>query len=109
MHVIHCSDAEVNLCGSDGLVGSWPPHFTRPCLGLLTFLLQVAADAAASFLRCARSVVPPTSCVGDSVLVPVSQVLPAPQVPLLPAQVWLPASQVSGFAGAPASQVLPVE
>ena len=42
-------------------------------------------------------------------MIPVSQMLPAPQVMLLPARVLLPASQVSGFAGAPASQVLPVE
>ena len=72
----------------------------------------VACDAAAAFLWCARSVgpflwyarsvVPPTSCVGDPVLVPVSQVLPAPQV-------LLPASQVSGFAGTPVLHVLPVE
>jgi hypothetical protein len=46
--------------------------------------------------------------VGDSVLVPVLQVLPALQV-LLPVQGMLPASQVSGFAGAPASHALPVE
>ena len=42
-------------------------------------------------------------------MIPVSQMLPTPQVMLLPARVLLPASQVSGFAGAPASQVLPVE
>ena len=81
---------------------------TRRCFWLLTFPLQIAADAAASFLRCARSVVPPTSGVGDSVLAPVLQVLPALQV-LLPVQGMLPASQVSGFAGAPASHALPVE
>ena len=75
----------------------------------------VACDAAASFLWCARSVLRPTSCVRrDPVLIPGSQVLPAPQLRLsaqvlLPAQELLPASQVSGFAGAPASQVLPVE
>jgi hypothetical protein len=47
--------------------------------------------------------------VGDPVVLPVSQVhLPNPLV-LLPVQVMLPASQVSGFAGAPSSQVLPVE
>ena len=71
-------------------------------------------SAAASFLWCARSVVPPTSCVGDSVLLPGSQVLPAPQLRLsaqvlLPAKELLPASQVSGFAGATASHALPVE
>ena len=71
-------------------------------------------SAAASFLWCARSVVPPTSCVRDPILIPGSQVLPAPQLRLsaqvpLPAKDLLPASQVSGFAGAPASQVLPVE
>jgi len=46
--------------------------------------------------------------VGNSVLAPVLQVLPALQV-LLPVQGMLPASQVSGFAGAPASHALPVE
>jgi hypothetical protein len=71
-------------------------------------------SAAASFLWCARSVVPPTSCVRDPILIPGSQVLPAPQLRLsaqvpLPAKDLLPASQVSGFAGSPASQVLPVE
>jgi hypothetical protein len=47
--------------------------------------------------------------VGDPVVLPGLQVhLPNPLV-LLPVQVMLPASQVSSFAGAPASQVLPVE
>ena len=74
----------------------------------------VACNAASASLWCARSVFPPTSCVRAPILIPVPHVLSAPQVRLsaqvlLPAKELLPASQVFGFAGASASQVLPVE
>jgi hypothetical protein len=47
--------------------------------------------------------------VGDPVVLPVSQVHLLNPLVLRPVHVMLPASQVSGFAGAPVSQVLPVE